>query len=251
MAILLTSVVEAWRKKHTSKKTTSGLPNSTDNPITNHNETIICPNNTNTDIEPSGAANNGDHNATQRQHPQIIRIGVWPPGTFTGLSTENVEMTEPRAIARTGTDSSREEREVETSQGNHLANNSGSVSHSQEIQRLEWFMILVVLLVTLICEVILYVFAFGGNFIEAYLNIITTFSGIGIYTTIYIGIFVVLTEYHSAIGAFLERYLYFRRGYQPLCLRVFAYLYATCVLVRITLILWGYIIPVAWVLGFP
>ena len=240
MASLLTSVAAAWRKKHTSKNTTGELKDSTDNLIANHNEPINDLNNTNTNIEPSGAANDGHHNAPQRQQPQMIRIGAWPLGTPTGLSTENIEMMEPRPIVRTGTNISREEREVETSQRNHLADKSGSVRHSQEVQRLEWFMILVVLLVLLMCEEILYVLALGGNIVNLYLPILETLLSIGFYTTIYIGIFVVLTEYHSAIGAFLDRYLYFRRRYQPLCLRVFAYLYAICLVVRTAFGLFGF-----------
>ncbi len=252
MAILLTSIAEAWRKKHNSKDTTGEPKDSTDNLITNHNEPTNDSNNTNTSIEPSGAANNGDCNAPQRQHPQIIRIGAWPLGTSTGLSTENVEMMEPRAIVRTGTNISREEREVETSQRNHLANNSGSVPHSQEVQRLEWFMILVVLLALLICEVILYVLVIEGTasiiIVDLYQTIIQSFLTIGFYTTVYIGFFAVLTEYHSAIGAFLDRYLHFRRRYQRLCLRVFAYLYALCVVLRVPLVFFGYIIPNIWFL---
>lgn len=158
-------------------------------------------------------------------------------------------MMEPRAIVRTGTNTSREEREVETSQRNQLANISASVPHSQEIQRLEWFMFLVVLLVLLICEVILYVLAVGGMVINLYIEIIGAFLSIGFYTTIYIGIFVVLTEYHSAIGAFLDRCLCFRRRYQPLCLRGFAFLYPTFVVVRIAFKLSGIdFMPYIWFL---
>ena len=144
-------------------------------------------------------------------------------------------MTEPRAIVRTGTNTSTEEREVETSQRNHLANEAESVPHPQEVQRLEWFMILVVLLALLICEVILFVLALGGTVavVDLWQSIISSLLRIGFYTTGYIGFFVVLTEYHSAIGAFLDNYLYFRRQHQPLCLRISAYLYALCVIVRI------------------
>ena len=240
MAILLTSLAEAWRKKHTSKDATDKLTDFTNDITTNHEEPSNDSNNTNTNIEPSEAANDGHHNVPQQQHPQIIRIGAWPLGTCTGLSTENIEMMEPRAIVRTGTNISREEREVETSQRNHPANSSVSVPHSQEVQRLEWFMLLVVLLVLLMCEEILYVLALGGNIVHLYLPILETLLSIGFYTTIYIGIFVVLTEYHSAIGAFLDRYSYFRRRYQPLCLRVFAYSYAVCVVVRTAFGLFGF-----------
>ena len=252
MAILLTSVAEAWRKKHTFKDTTSELTDSTDQITTRHDEPTNASNNTitNTNIESSGAANNGHQNDPQQQHPQMIRIGAWPLGTSTGLSPENIEMMEPRAIVRTGTNISREEREVETSQRDHLANNSASVPNSQEVQRLEWFMFLVVLLVLLICEVILYVLVAEGiaSVIIVFLHhaIIGALGAIGLYTTIYIGIFVVLTEYHSAIGTFLDRYLYFRRRYQPFCLRVFAYLYPLCVVVRIAYLLRGFQTPYVW-----
>ena len=163
-------------------------------------------------------------------------------------------MMEPRAIVRTGTNISREEREVETSQRNHLANNSGSAPNSQEVQRLEWFMILVVLLALLICEMIIYVLFVEGAIsvpvLELYLQVVRSFITTGFYTTVYIGFFVVLTEYHRAIGAFLDRYLYFRRRYQRLCLRVFAYTYAMCVVVRIVFVLQGYVLPYTWFFSF-
>ena len=251
MASLLTSVAEAWRKRHTSKNTTSEPEGSTDNLIAKDNEPIHDSNNINTDIEPSGAANNGHQNAPQPQNPQMIRIGAWPLGTPTGLSTENIEMMEPRTIVRTGTNISREEREVETSQRNHLANNSKSVPQSQEVQRLEWFLILVFLLILLISEIIIYVLVVESllniNLVTLYRSIIHSLLAIGFYTTMYLGIFVVLTEYHSAIGAFLDRYLYFRRQYQPLCLRICAYLYAICVLVRIPFIFLGIVVPYLWI----
>ena len=43
--------------------------------------------------------------------------------------------------------------------------------------------------------------------------------------TFYAGIFIFLTEYHSAVGKFLDRFLFLRRRVQPMCLRVFAYSY--------------------------
>ena len=254
MAILLTSVAEAWRKQHTFKDTTSELTDSTDHVTTRHDELTNASNNsiTNTNIESSGAANNGHQNAPQQQHPQMIRIGAWPLGTSTGLSSENIEMMEPRAIVRTGTNISMEEREVETPQRDHLVNKSASVPNSQEVQRLEWFMFLVVFLVLLICEVILFGLVAEGIasviIIFAYQTIIGALGAMGLYTTIYIGIFVVLTEYHSAIGTFLDRYLYFRRRYQPFCLRVFAYLYPMCVVVRIAFLLRGLQLPYLWIL---
>ena len=43
--------------------------------------------------------------------------------------------------------------------------------------------------------------------------------------TLYTGFFIFLTEYHSAIGKFLDRFLFLRRRVQPMCLRVVAYSY--------------------------
>ena len=252
MASLLTSVAGAWRKKHPSKDTTSEHTDSTDHITISRDEPTNASNNTitNTNIESSGAANNGHQNDPQQQHPQMIRIGDWPLGTSTGLSSENIEMIEPRANLRTEIDISREEREVETSQRDHLANDSASDPHSQEVQRLEWFMILIVYLVLLIIEAILFVLVVEGivriTFVDLYQSIISSFLATGFYTTIYVGIFVVLTDYHSAIGAFLYRYLCIRRRYQIRCLRVFAYLYPMCVGVRIAFILLGYQWPFIW-----
>ena len=239
MEILLTSVAEAWRKKHTSKDTTRELTDSRNNHISNHNESTNNSDNINNNTEPPSAANNRNHDAHRRRHDRSIRIGAWPLGTSTGLSTENIERMEPRAIVRTGSSISREEREVETCHRKHLANSSGSVPYSQEVQRLQWFRLLVVLLALLICVVIVFVLAggaLGGSEVVYFWNrVLRCLLTIGFYMTVYIGFFIVLTEYHSEIGAFLDRYLYFRRQYQPLCLRVFAYLYAGCVIMRLGL----------------
>ena len=252
MEILLTSVAEAWRKKHTPENTTYQLADSTNNHIPNANEPINNPYNINTNIEPPRAAHDGNNNTRLRHLGRSIRIGAWPLGTSTGLSTENVDMMEPRAIVRTGSSISREEREVETCHWKQIANNAGSIPLSQEVQRLEWFRLLAVLLVLLICEVTIYVLIYGAiphfAIIYTWYHLLRSFLTIGFYTTGYIVSFIVLTEYHSAIGAFLDRYLYFRRQYQSLSLRVLAYLYTACLLTRIALLLLGFQLFVIWFL---
>ena len=160
-------------------------------------------------------------------------------------------MMEPRAIVRTGSSISREDREGDTVQRKHLANNSVSVPASQEVQQLEWFRFLVVLLVALMCEIFVFVIVFEGlnvNIVLLWENLIKAFLTIGFYTTGYISFFIVLTEYHRAIGAFLDRYLYFRRRYQPLSLRVLAYLFAGGLLTRIVFLLLGFGLPTVWFL---
>ena len=104
-----------------------------------------------------------------------------------------MEVQSHHAIARTGTNLSREEREVETSQSQHeassgdsmsptgvadtrfsdadptsphlllLADNTGSISHSQEVFRLEWFSVLVVMLLLSICVLIIFVLDIEAN----------------------------------------------------------------------------------------
>ena len=251
MDTLLTSVAEVWRKKHTPNNTIPQLPDSTNNQIPNANEPTDIPYNINTNIECPRTAPDGTDNTRQRHYDRSIRIGTWPLGTSTGLFAKNVDMMEPRAIARTGSSISMEEREVETCLRKQIANNAGSIPLSRDVQRLEWFRLLVVLLVLLICGPIIFVLIIesGGEIAIVLLweRVLIYFLKIGFYTTGYMVFFIVLTEYHSGIGAFLDRYLFFRRRYQPIALRVFAYLYAACVLVRISLIP---VIPELFVLWF-
>lgn len=234
MEIQLTSVAEAWRTKHIRKDTTRQLTDSTNNHISNDIEPTNIPYNSNTDIEPSQAWNNGNNNSRQRQHDRLISIGDWPLGTSTGLSTENVDMMEPRAIVRTGSSVSREEQEVETPHWKQRANTSGSIPFSQEVQRLEWFRLLVVLLVLLNCEVTIYVLAFGGITIVDLCVLLRSFLTIGFYTIGYVCFFIVLTEIHSTSGAFLDRLSKSRR------LRRLAQVYAFLVLARIGSIFAGF-----------
>ena len=246
MEILLTSVAEAWRKKHTPKDTNRQLTDSTNNYTSNDIEPTNIPCNSNTDIEPAKAANNGNNNSRQRHHDRLISIGDWPLGTSTGLSTENVDMMEPRAIVRTGSSISREEREVETCHLEQRANTSGSIPLSQEVQRLEWFRLLVVLLVLLNCEVTMYVLVVQalGNIavVDLWDVLLRSFLTIGFYTTGYVWFFIALTEKHSAMRAFLDRLFNSRR------LRLLARVYAFLVLARIGLIFADFYFYVIWFL---
>ena len=249
---MLTSVAEASRKKYTSNATLHEVTDPTNKHIYNHVASTTNQGNINNDVEPTMVANNGTHIDGQRQHGRLICIGAWPHGTSTGLSAANIEMMEPRAIVRTGSSISREEREIDTFQQKHRASTFVSVPDSQEVQRLEWFRLLVVLLVLLICEISLFLLIYEGilnlAIVLLWENLIKAFLTIGFYTTGYIVFFIVLTEYHSAIGAFLDRYLYFRRRYQPLSLRVLAYLYAGGVLTRLVFLLLGVGLPMFWFL---
>ncbi len=161
-------------------------------------------------------------------------------------------------ITRTGTNLSREEREVETSQYQHeplsdgsvspsgvadtrssnadatspqyldLADDSGSISHSQEVYRLEWFLVLVVMLLLVICELIVFflVLEIHVQRFEYQMELFgSALGGFVCSVTLYTGFFVVLTEYHSAVGKFLDRFLFLRRRFQPMCLRVVTYSY--------------------------
>ena len=244
MESLLTSVAEASRKKHTRKDTNRQLTDSTNNHISNDIEPTNIPYNSNTDIEPPQAGNNGNNSSRQRHHDRLISIGDWPLGTSTGLSTENVDMMEPRAIVRTGSSISREEREVETSHWKKRANTSGSIPLSQEVQRLEWFRLLVVLLVLLNCEVIMYVLvvqAFGNpTIVDLWDILLRSFLTIGFYATGYVWFFIVLTEKHSAMRAFSDRPSNSRR------LRRLAQVYAFLVVARIGSIFHGFYFYIIW-----
>ena len=116
-----------------------------------------------------------------------------------------------------------------------LADNTGSISHSQEVSRLEWFSVLVVVLLLSICVLIIF-----GLFIEANPQLLdtgydswdvfdllifasTTCSAMWFTVTVYTGCFVFLTEYHNAVGKFLDRFLFLPHRVQQMSLRVLTY----------------------------
>ena len=232
-----------------------------------------------------GPSIQGNQFGTNQQRSQHISIGTWPSGTSTGLSARPAEVQSHFAIARTGTDLSREERDVETSMyeyepssdGSTLssdgsmppsgvadtrsanadaasshdplpADNTGSISHSEEVCRLGWFLVLVVMLLVTICELIGFLlvdqaspygsgdtYYFGHSFTFQGLALFTAVTCVVIWSAVilYTGFFVFLTEYHKAVGKFLDRYFFLRRRVQPMCLRCFAILYAVCSIVGV------------------
>ena len=87
------------------------------------------------------------------------------------------------------------------------------------------------MLLVFLCELIIFLVVQQTGPYRVYL---LTFQGLAFYTvmicvvnwsemTLYTGFFILLTEYHSAVGKFLDRFLFLRRRVQPMCLRVVAY----------------------------
>ena len=160
-----------------------------------------------------------------------------------------------------GTNLSREERDVETSQSQHelllggsmllsstadtassnadaksydplLTDKTGLDSYSQEVYRLEWFSVLVVILLLYICEFVLFSLIADAHpdsspysFLGLIFAVVTACGLIGSCVTFYTGFFVFLTEYHNAVGKFLNRFLFLPRRTQQKCLRVVAFSY--------------------------
>ena len=114
------------------------------------------------------------------------------------------------------------------------ADNTGSISHSEGVYRLAWFSALVVMLLLFLCELIVFLLIVHTS--PPIYQYRVSFHALAIYTVIaciviwlavilYAGIFVLLTEYHNAVGKFLDRIPFLRRRFQPMCIRVVAYLY--------------------------
>ena len=241
---MLNTWTETWRNKHIPISQSHGTVNhASNNTINNHLQ---------------GASTHANHVGAQQQQSQHISIGTWPSGTSTGLSARPIEVPKHQAIARTGTNLSMEEREVETSRSQPEPSSGGSMSssvvadtrssnanaasshdelpadntcsilHSREVYRLEWFSVLVVMLLLLICEFIIYfliVQAHTDSFFVQTLLVaaIWACSLILFGVTLYTGVFVFLTEYHTAVGKLLDRYLFLSRRVQQMSLRVVTY----------------------------
>ena len=140
----------------------------------------------------------------QHQH-QPFSDGSMSPSGVADTTSSNADATSP--------------------QSTDLADDSGSISHSQEVYRLEWFWVLVVMSLLLICEtiVLFLVLETRGNGLQIpILEVGMALSGYVFVVITYTGFFVFLTEYHRAVGNFL----FFRRPFQPMCLRVVTYSYA-------------------------
>ena len=110
------------------------------------------------------------------------------------------------------------------------ADNTGSIVHSQEVYRLEWFSVLVVMLLLFICELILYFLIFQAQ-THTYVPYLFMSAGeaclvIWFSVTVYTVFFVFLTEYHKALGKLLNRFLFLSRRFQEMSLRVVAYSYS-------------------------
>ena len=112
-----------------------------------------------------------------------------------------------------------------------LADNTSSISHSQEVYRLEWFPVLVVMLLLSICEFFLCLLIVEAQHPDTLnVQLLLTMAGMacaGILfgVTVYIGFFIFLIEYHGPIGRLLGRFLFLPRRVQQMGLRVVAYSY--------------------------
>lgn len=135
------------------------------------------------------------------------------------------------------------------------ADNTGLDSRSAEVYRLAWFSALVITLLLLICEVIVFLLINQTFLSTGSYNIYQGlgFQGLAFYTamacimiwaevTLFTGFFVFLTEYHNAVGKFLDRFLFLRRGVQPMCLRVVVYLYHVTWITGVTYYLYTFFV---------
>ena len=123
------------------------------------------------------------------------------------------------------------------------ASNPRSLFRSGTYYRLEWFWLMVSMIVVLITEMVVF---------EIFLSVLLVVSNTAIVvlwrqmlikcgliiasTTFYACAFVVLTEFHAPLGNLLERYLRLDRRFQRRCLRVAACTYLFGFFILLTLI---------------
>ena len=193
------------------------------------------------------------------RQPQFLRIGQWPTRMTPDLPTPSIPLEPHSAIRRTGTDLQNEEISIDTARSRTLSDDrthseheleSGEVSlphdassseHSavledggQDLSRdyyqFEWFRILIGMMLLMVYEVIIFGLVAFENVVLLWPGILSSIA-IGLLSLLlYIGIFVLLMEYHEAARNFLNRYARLRPGLQHSCLRLCAYVYALAVI---------------------
>ena len=180
------------------------------------------------------------------------------------LANPSIALEPHCAIRRTGTDLQNEEISIGTARSRTRSddqmrseheNEFGEVSPSHdtslsehstilEVQgqnlsrnyyQFEWFRILIGMMLLLVSEVIIYgLVIFGGmdlreglGFFEFIIVVFSVLVAVILFVPLlYTGTFVVLMEYHEAMGKFLYRYARLPPGMQHICLRLCAYFYA-------------------------
>ena len=203
------------------------------------------------------------HNTRQLQW---MRIGQWPARMAPAPTTPTFALETNNAIHRSGTDLLNEEEDIGTIRSRNSMNSSTnsendatrvhpsySTSSAEDLAtveppesnvdrdyyQFEWFWILIGMIVLMISIVVLVVLAYMGNIVVFAFSILLSLAiGLGS-TTLYTGIFVVLMEYHEAIGKAVHRYARLQPELQRTCLRVFAYAYA-CGVVAVVAVLFVY-----------
>ena len=206
------------------------------------------------------------------RQPQFLRIGQWPSRITPDIASTSIALGPHSSIVRTGTDLQNEETSIGTArsrirsddqilsecQHEHgdvsMPHSASSSEHSaifknqnqgslHDYYQFEWFRILVGMVLLMVSEVILFGLITLGNIVSLWLEILASIA-IGLLSLLlYAGFFVVLTEYHEAVGNFLNRYARLRPGLQHACLRLCAYIYALGVIAAIALWLSGVLAP--------
>ena len=141
-----------------------------------------------------------------------------------------------------GTDSSRTCLEDRMQPGNEAtqlrqpydtssAQNSGEVEDrglefSTDYYQFEWFRILIGMVLLIVSEIIIYGLVGLEGIIEKWGDLLMPVAIGLLMSLLYIGIFIVLAEFHEAIGKLLHRYARLRPRIQHICLRFCAYCYA-------------------------
>ena len=186
---------------------------------------------------------------------EFLRIGQWSTKITPEFATPSIALESHSAIRRTDTELLNEEISIDTARSRTRSDDQTSSEHQHEYgdvsqphttspseylavfedrgpnssdyyYQFESFRILIGMMLLMVSEVMIRVLAFKPPVMILWFHVLTSIT-IGLVSLLlYIGIFVVLMEYHEAVANFLNRYARLWPGLQRFCLRLCAYVYA-------------------------
>lgn len=180
-----------------------------------------------------------------------MKIGQWPTRTTSAPTAASVFLRTHNAVHRTGTDLQNEEVNMgivrsrapnDTTQAENEAAGivqpqNASSPHNPGVTEdrgpeltldyyhFEWFRILIGMILVMVSQIIVSVLARLGNIVLLDFSVLTSI-GIGLFSSVlYSGFFVVLMEYHEAVGKAVHKHARLHPRWQHKCLRFCAYAY--------------------------
>ena len=191
-----------------------------------------------------------------------MKIGQWPTRTTSAPTAPSVFLQIHNTVHRTGTDLQNEEVNMgivrsrapnDTTQAENEAAGivqpqNASSAHNPGVTEdrgpeltldyyhFEWFRILIGMILVMVSQIIVSVLTLLGD-ILVLLQPVLTSIGIGLVSSVlYTGFFVVLMEYHEAVGKAVHKYTRLHPRSQQKCLRFCAYAYPCSVVVGLALV---------------